>query len=131
MGRAADIKRRTFDMWAQFWPQHNDMRRAVNTATRPALIQNPGNYNSVTFCRQLRRIFVLLCPPEKIQCAGSLSILKVNATLLLSAKTQCRRHLSCVCWRCWPSPLSAPSPHKPKPSYTPSPKPEECIQHLA
>jgi dihydrofolate reductase len=26
--------RRTFDIWARFWPQHNDMWPAVNTATK-------------------------------------------------------------------------------------------------
>ena len=28
------LGRRTFDMWARFWPQHNDMWPAVNTATK-------------------------------------------------------------------------------------------------
>ena len=28
------IGRRTFDIWANFWPQHNDMWPAVNTATK-------------------------------------------------------------------------------------------------
>ena len=28
------IGRRTFDIWAPFWPQHNDIWPAVNTATK-------------------------------------------------------------------------------------------------
>jgi dihydrofolate reductase len=28
------IGRKTFDIWAKFWPQHNDMWPAVNTATK-------------------------------------------------------------------------------------------------
>ena len=28
------IWRKTFDIWAQFWPQHNDLWPAVNTATK-------------------------------------------------------------------------------------------------
>jgi hypothetical protein len=28
------LGRRTFELWAQFWPQHNDMWPAVNTATK-------------------------------------------------------------------------------------------------
>jgi dihydrofolate reductase len=28
------LGRRTFDIWAQFWPQHKDMWPAVNTATK-------------------------------------------------------------------------------------------------
>jgi dihydrofolate reductase len=28
------LGRKTFDMWAQFWPQHNDVWPAVNTATK-------------------------------------------------------------------------------------------------
>jgi dihydrofolate reductase len=28
------LGRRTFDMWAQYWPQHNDIWPAVNTATK-------------------------------------------------------------------------------------------------
>jgi dihydrofolate reductase len=28
------IGRRTFDIWARFWPQHNDVWPAVNTATK-------------------------------------------------------------------------------------------------
>lgn len=28
------LGRRTFDLWAQFWPQHNDIWPAVNTATK-------------------------------------------------------------------------------------------------
>jgi dihydrofolate reductase len=29
------LGRRTFELWAQFWPQHGDMWPAVNTATNP------------------------------------------------------------------------------------------------
>lgn len=35
--------------------------KIVRPSAQPP-IQNPRNYNSVTFCRQLRRIFVLPCP---------------------------------------------------------------------
>ncbi len=28
------LGRRTFELWAQFWPQHNDMWPGVNTATK-------------------------------------------------------------------------------------------------
>jgi len=28
------LGRRTFELWAGFWPQHNDMWPAVNTATK-------------------------------------------------------------------------------------------------
>ena len=29
------LGRRTFDIWARFWPQHSDVWPGVNTATRP------------------------------------------------------------------------------------------------
>jgi dihydrofolate reductase len=28
------LGRKTFDIWSRFWPQHNDMWPAVNTATK-------------------------------------------------------------------------------------------------
>ena len=28
------LGRKTFDIWAQFWPHHNDIWPAVNTATK-------------------------------------------------------------------------------------------------
>jgi len=52
------LGRRTFDIWAQFWPQHSDMWPAVNTATKyvasntmtshawqPSVFLNPGFLN--------------------------------------------------------------------------------------
>jgi len=36
------LGRKTFDIWAKFWPQHNDIWPAVNTATKYVVLEYRG-----------------------------------------------------------------------------------------